>query len=310
MSDDNGHKPAATAADSHAATAAASTATGTPAASPQAPEALTGLMAAGDKATKANAKSGPDLESQALHAAEQALAAGEQALAAARVQLSDSRATGTRAKGRGREIALRALLAFNVLAMVVVAMLPSPGTKTTVPHDTAHVDPKPAPKGFNDPWNRALAAAEQHDFPAAIAILEQYLADNPRLVPSERLNVLGTLSTYAARAGQYDRSREFRQKADSIEQSHSLPADLVADAKAALARNDQEALRRIWARFLLQQRQIPSWLQKHVAEAYLQLGDSYRLEANTAAEAARLKDLEAATARLRADALQGKEKGK
>jgi hypothetical protein len=130
------------------------------------------------------------------------------------------------------------------------------------------------------------------------------------MAPSERLNVLGTLSTYAARAGQYDKSRDFRQKADAIEQSHSLPSDLVADAQAALARKDQEALRRIWARFLLQQRQVPGWLQKHVAEAYLQLGDSYRLQADVAAEAARIAELEATNARLRAEAIQGREKGK
>ena len=58
-------------------------------------------------------------------------------------------------------------------------------------------------------------------------------------------------------------------------------------------------MRRIWARFLLQQKQIPSWLYKHVAEAYLQLGDSYRNEANAAAEKQRIAELEALAARLR-----------
>ena len=66
---------------------------------------------------------------------------------------------------------------------------------------------------------------------------------------------------------------------------------------------DQESLRRVWARFLLQQRQIPSWLYQHVAQAYLQLGDSYRKDADAAERQAREQDLEAAAARLRAEAV-------
>ena len=62
---------------------------------------------------------------------------------------------------------------------------------------------------------------------------------------------------------------------------------------------DQESLRQVWARFLLQQRQIPSSLYQSVAEAYLQLGDSYRVQANQEAEAARLAELSQAEALLR-----------
>ena len=81
-------------------------------------------------------------------------------------------------------------------------------------------------------------------------------------------------------------------------------------AKAAAENGDQEALRRVWARFLLQQRQIPSWLYKHVAEAYLQLGDSYRQQANAGDEKARLQELENAAARLREQAKGRTEQGK
>jgi hypothetical protein len=79
-------------------------------------------------------------------------------------------------------------------------------------------------------------------------------------------------------------------------------------AKAAAANRDQEALRRVWARFLLQQRQIPSWLYQHVAQAYLELGDSYRRDADAAAEQARLRDLQETAARLRAEAMEPREK--
>jgi hypothetical protein len=299
VSDDKGHKTAAPEAASPAA----------PAAAAPPPEKLSGLMAAGEKTA---AKPGPDLDAEALRAAEHALSAGEKALAEARAHLAEGHGNATKpSAGRGRELALRLLLAVNIVAMVVVAMLPNPQPPGPVVPEHAHEQPAPPGRArFNEPWNRALEAAERHEFPSAVTILEQYLADNPRMAPSERLNVLGTLSTYAARAGQYDKSRDFRQKADAIEQSHSLPSDLVADAQAALARKDQEALRRIWARFLLQQRQVPGWLQKHVAEAYLQLGDSYRLQADVAAEAARIAELEATNARLRAEAIQGREKGK
>ena len=60
----------------------------------------------------------------------------------------------------------------------------------------------------------------------------------------------------------------------------------------------------------LQQRQVPSSLYKYVAEAYLQLGDSYRSQANAAAEQQRLKELEENAARLRAQAAAAQEKGK
>ncbi|MBX3464805.1 MAG: hypothetical protein KF830_16680, partial [Planctomycetes bacterium] len=221
------------------------------------------------------------------------------------------------AAARRRELVLRGLLVFNMLAMVAVVMLPTPQTGSTTPGpsagDAAPVAVAPAPTAesrFHEPWNRALAAAEQRDFARAIAILEQYLADSPRMAPSQQLNVLMAMAHYAARQNDFAKAQEYQRRADAIDRSHSLPEDLVAMAKAAAASGDQESLRRIWARFLLQQRQVPSWLYKHVAEAYLQLGDSYRLQANAAAEAARLAELERAAAELEARAAGSAEERK
>lgn len=275
---------------------------------------LAGLMAA---EAKAPPRPAPDLDQDALHAAERALADGERALAAARAQLQpEDRAAKSR--GRGREITLRLLLAFNVLAMVIVASLPpSPGAaNTNAPAPTTGATPaeSPAPKTpadlqrFNEPFNNALAAADRGNYADAIARLERYLADNPRLLPSQRLNVFNMLAHYAGLASDFKKSQEYAQRAAAIGQSHSLPADLVEMAKAAAASGDQETLRRVWARFLLQQRQIPSWLYKHVAEAYLQLGDSYRREADEAAEHARVQELEETAARLRAEAAEQRNK--
>jgi len=207
------------------------------------------------------------------------------------------------------------LLAINVIAMIVIAMLP-PST-AALPNTPPPVAATPDPaaeqaklRRFNEPFNNALAAADRGQYVEAIAILERYLADSPRLAPSQKLNVFNMLSHYAGLAKDFAKSQHFAQQAAAIGQSHSLPADLVEMAKAALASGDQESLRRVWARFLLQQRQIPTWLYQHVAEAYLQLGDSYRKEANEAAERARLQELQDTAARLREQALQGKEKGK
>ena len=277
-----------------------------PAASP--PERLTGLMASGAKAPAA------DLDAEALRAAEAALAEGERALAAARAQLAP-RARQQAGTNR-RELVLRLLLAANVLAMVVVAALPTP-----VVHDAASTKPEPPPatapvshepqgpaapqRHLDDPYVQAIVAAERRDYPAAIVLLQQYLDASPRMAPGSQLNVLMMLAHYNQLVGKFDQAREYERRAQAIAQSHSLPDDLVAMAKAAQASGDQEALRRVWARFLLQQRQIPSSLFQHVAEAYLQLGDSYRHQANAAAERQRLRDLEATSARVRAGAVEG-----
>lgn len=274
--------------------------------------ALTDLMATveprADAKKAAPTKAAPDLEAEALRAAERALAEGQKALAAARSQVAIAEPKAP-ARRSGRELFLRALLALNILAMIGIAMLPAPKSgarPTTVPDEhgvvpAPHVGEQPQ---FNDPWNRALAAAESRDFAQAVAILDQYLASSPRMAASQQLSVLMALAHYSARRNDFRAAQEYQRRADAIEKSHSLPEDLVATAKAAAENGDQEQLRRIWARFLLQQRQVPSWLYKHVAEAYLQLGDSYRLQANTAAEAARLQELENTAA-----ALKGQEQG-
>ncbi|MEO6597264.1 MAG: hypothetical protein ABIP94_21180 [Planctomycetota bacterium] len=319
MSEPKGDKqPTATA---HAAPAAKNTASDA--------DALPDLMATADAKTPAKApakaeptnappKKAPDLEAEALRAAEVAIAEGERALSAAQsgMRAKAEPVVQTSGRGRGREFALGALLAVNVLAMFVVAILPPPESKD-VPATAAHSAPVPpahAPQPvearFNEPWNRALAAAERRDFREATAILDAYLASSPRMAESQQLSVLMALAHYSARNNDFKRAQEYQRRADAIEHSHSLPDDLVAMAKAAAESGDQESLRRIWARFLLQQRQIPSWLYKHTAEAYLQLGNSYRNQANAADEQAKLEQLQEAATRLREQDRGPKEGGK
>jgi tetratricopeptide (TPR) repeat protein len=263
-----------------------------------------------------------DLAGQAIAAAEQALAEGEQALVKAQAELLQEE-QGVR-RSRRREIALRVLLAANLLAMIAVAAWPAPAPRSVVPNETevrtpatGTGSPSTSPSTsasngttFTEPYNRALAAAEKRDFAQAVSILDKYLADSPRMLPSQQLSVLMALAHYAARNNDFKKAQEYQRRADAIDDSHCLPEDLVTMAKAAAESGDQESLRRVWARFLLQQRQIPSWLYKHVAEAYLQLGDSYRQQANAAQEQARLKELEDTATRLREQAKSQTERGK
>ena len=129
-----------------------------------------------------------DLEKEALKAAEEALAKGEPALSEANAELAQeaTRPTPQPSKGTKRELALRVLPAVNVLAMVVVAMLPSPTTeKTVTPTETNKQDPvaqpsTPTPK-MSEPWNQALRASERRDFASAVTILEAYLDDGAEL---------------------------------------------------------------------------------------------------------------------------------
>ena len=59
-------------------------------------------------------------------------------------------------------------------------------------------------------------------------LLEGYLEDRGETIPSsERLSVLSALSFYASRDKDVDRSRRYTQMAQALEQSHSLPDDLV-----------------------------------------------------------------------------------
>lgn len=273
-------------------------------------EKLSELMASGDApATKGSPnKAGKrDLDADAMAAAQAAIAEGERALAEARAQLS----SGSKAppkRSRSREVALRLLLAANVLAMLVVMSLPmSPAAKPSPittpevmsrPGDAApvepRVDPPPAGPRLADKYNQALLASEGRDYARAVELLQEYLVDTPRMPASRLVNVYRAMAEYSSRIGRFREAQDYERRAQAVTQSHSLPEDLVEMAKAALASGDQESLRQVWARFLLQQRQIPSSLYQHVAEAYLQLGDSYRVQANEAAEQARIAELKQA----------------
>jgi tetratricopeptide (TPR) repeat protein len=285
------------------------------------PEQLADLMNVGG-----NGAGAPDLERQALAAAEQALAAGQQALTAAGLEQAPP------ARRSARETVLRSLLALNLLAMLAVVFLPSPLPSPGAPSTSPSTSPAPTPStgpapgaveqppapeqppplrrpALDDPVIRAFAAADQRDYRTAIRLLEDHLAASPRLEPSRKANVLLALQHYAAQLGDFARSEEYQHKVEALRSSHSLPEDLLQMANEAEKAGDVESMRRNYARLLLQQRQIPSALFRHVAEAYLKLGDSYRLEAEQASAKSRQQELEELRTKLRQQAAEGRGDG-
>src|SRR5690606_9392424 len=137
-----------------------------------------------------------------------------------------------------RELVLRVLLAVNVLAMVVVSVLPAPAETVADAGKAPVVTPiepnVPAPRKLSEPVNRAIQAAENGDFITATTILDRYLSDNPRMHVAERLSILTALELYASRTDDYAKSRKYAQMAQSLEQSHHLPEDLVKMAETAI----------------------------------------------------------------------------
>ncbi|MEC7724872.1 MAG: hypothetical protein VYD05_05120, partial [Planctomycetota bacterium] len=95
--------------------------------------------------------------------AEAALRAGQRALAQADGAL---RARAPARAGRARERVLRALLALNVAALLVVSLLPAEQAAVRMTLPTSY-----------QPWGEALHAAEQQDWAAAVTVLEAYLSD-------------------------------------------------------------------------------------------------------------------------------------
>lgn len=262
-------------------------------------EQLANLMAEGERGKQPPR---PDLEGQALRAAEAALLQGQQALAAAREQLASPEAPKV---SRRREKVLRVLLGVNLLLMVAVLLVPTGEIAPSPRPVTEHVTPAPVTEpqhpvtNSEDPYLRALEAANRGDYGAALAGLDAYVAAAPRLAPGRLMLVRQAQAYYARMLGDDKRSENYERQAAALLQSHTLPEDLLDMAKNAEERGDAEAMRRIYARFLLQQRQIPASLYKHIAEAYLKLGDSYRTAAEQGAEAQRLQELQQLRGELR-----------
>ncbi len=139
-------------------------------------------------------------------------------------------------------------------------------------------------------YTNALLVAAKGNFTEAVLLLKSYLAAHPNLSDPLRSLVCGNISFYLRKDGRGSEAVEYDIQYAKLANSHSLPEDLWRMAIAAEQRGDGLEMRRAYARLLLQQKVISPTLKALVSEAYLKLGDSYRIEAEHGAGAAREAD--------------------
>ncbi len=81
-----------------------------------------------------------------------------------------------------------------------------------------------------------------------------------------------------------EEAARYRSKTRTLVNRGYLPEDLRDAARTAWEDGRSEDARRYFARFLLQQKQLPAELRESVAEAFLRIGDSYRMAADLGAK--------------------------
>ena len=72
---------------------------------------------------------------------------------------------------------------------------------------------------------------------------------------------------------------KYLRQANQILRRSYLPDDLLRSARRAEEAGDAAQMRAAYARFLLQQSMVPASERQAIHEAYLKLGDSYRMQA-------------------------------
>ncbi len=128
-------------------------------------------------------------------------------------------------------------------------------------------------------WDLAWKAAEAGDYAQAIELLQRLLVAEPRMAVSLRRTVYLQLAHFYGLAGRYPEMRKYLRLAEAGVHRALIPADLWNLGEEATALGDYANARRYYARFLLQEAQIPEKLKTNVPLCYLRLADGYRNEA-------------------------------
>ncbi len=263
------------------------------------PESLEAIMAAGDVPKKGEGAKGdpapalevgkpkpPDLVANALAAAK----AAQEAIAVHQAGGSTPVAPPPAATSPRREWVWRGALLLNVAVLAAVIALPSqPQVAVEAPGGvtTREIEPQRrtafalSEQAF---YLRALELAGEGKFDDAIAVLDGYLKANPDLVEVEQRLIYHAMAMFAVRVGRAADASRYEAAMDRLRVGAQLPQDLLDLAKAAEAEGRGADMRRHYARFLLQHKQVPPSLQARIAEAYLKLGDGYRVEAEQGAQ--------------------------
>lgn len=167
---------------------------------------------------------------------------------------------------------------------------PGPATARNQPEPFVQA-PRPQSLGMpNDPqYERALLQALEGDFAGASASLRAFLAAHPGLDPALERLVHAHLAYYLRKSGEVSGAIEHETKARQMSGRAFLPEELLRTAREAELRGDGDGMRRAYAQFLLQEEQLPPALRALLQEAYLKLGDAYRVEAERAERGAATK---------------------
>ncbi|MCA8956993.1 MAG: hypothetical protein KDC87_13025 [Planctomycetes bacterium] len=204
-----------------------------------------------------------------------------------------------------RDRVLVALLGANLLLMAVMVLLPNKkqaDPTPTVPAaqhpDTPHAaaahttEPFVAPLREPDQmlpnhemYDAAQLQVAKGDYPRAIELLLAYRKAHPALQPFQQEMVLNSLAYCYQKVGKRDDARRMLGEINNLRELTSLPDDLWKLAEQAEKDQRGSDMRRYYARFLLQQDQLGKrWSdQSKIAEAYMRIGDSYRIDAERAA---------------------------
>lgn len=119
------------------------------------------------------------------------------------------------------------------------------------------------------------------NYERAVELFEGYLAAHPELRPFQKQMVFNTLAYCLQKVGRREEALAVTAKIEDLVRLTSLPDELWKMAQLAEADGRGNDMRRYYARFLLQQDQLGvRWTdQGKVIEAYLKIGDSYRVDA-------------------------------
>ncbi len=129
-------------------------------------------------------------------------------------------------------------------------------------------------------WTEAWKAAEKGDHARAVALLRALLKEEPGMAPSLRRTVHLQLAHFYGLAGEYEEMRKQISLAEEGIKRALIPEDLWNLGEEATALGNHRMARRYYARFLLQEAQIPKERRKDIPLAYLRLADGYRNQAS------------------------------
>jgi hypothetical protein len=136
-------------------------------------------------------------------------------------------------------------------------------------------------------YEQALLLAMEGRFDEASGELEAFLAAHPDLNPAVERLVHAHLAYYLRKSGRISAAIRHENRMRELASTPSLPEELLEAARAAERSGDGVAMRRAHAQFLLQREQLSPSMRALIEEAWLGLGDSYRIETGTGEERSR-----------------------